>query len=848
MRRTRILTGAMGLTALVAVSAGVAISSARAQAPPAPQLVSATILVNNYRQTERSTVQFTFNEPVALNGPASSYLRGFALGTLGIHPVAASIEPNGFIVEADYGPKVNVGMFEQASVRAGAVVSTQAHAANDPAAARLTVTSEPTTSAPDLRGADAFNVGPAEGGAALPSRADQMEFFFDKPVERIVPSDFGYYPPGSTTPVMGTSIPAGGFTPGATSVTIAFPGTPGAGASGAFTLRGAAVGRNGMPSPVRLSNGDASGNVPGLPGLLSASDEFVASVVRVSTTRYDFTLNEAPTKVTPSDFFLYSARDGQFQGSAATVSGRTVEVTFPGVTRSTDIVLGSVIPGAATVNGVANSVGSEAVNPPAGYAAGPHLNRGIGFTPTGPSVTSSPASLKDSSCGSGDSPETNLQGQVPPVVRAAGFKGFNCNLTELGQYPAAGTTWSGGTWVGQWAGACAYLSTAGNGVMVINASDPRNPALTQTLSTPAFLNTWETLVYNPRRHLLAAASYENSWLAIYDVSDCAHPVLDASIDIGPIAKGHAGNWTPDGKTYYATQDYRGVGGRLVAIDTADPHQPKVITELSFPDGANGRPHDLSFNNSGTIAYMNQPGQFGNQQFSGPNGLVILDVSQIQHRVPHPRVTQVSTLFWNNGGQGQQTLPVTYNGQDYVITTDESGSGGVGGRAGACARGLSPFGFAQIINVNNPRRPYIVSKLRLQVDDPTKCAIADDAPNTGSFGYDSHYCNVNRLNDPTMLGCGYFESGMRLFRVTNPARPAEIGYFNPPPGHATSSEHALFSPVAESQTDWASSPPVFVGCTVWDQFQDNGYIMMKITHGPGKRLCKADSATADASLQ
>ncbi len=50
------------------------------------------------------------------------------------------------------------------------------------------------------------------------------------------------------------------------------------------------------------------------------------------------------------------------------------------------------------------------------------------------------------------------------------------------------------------------------------------------------------------------------------------------------------------------------------------------------------------------------------------------------------------------------------------------------------------------------------------------------------------------------------------------------------------------------TDWASSPPVFVGCDIWDQFQDNGYIFLKITHGPAKQLCKADSRTANSSLQ
>ena len=89
--------------------------------------------------------------------------------------------------------------------------------------------------------------------------------------------------------------------------------------------------------------------------------------------------------------------------------------------------------------------------------------------------------------------------------------------------------------------------------------------------------------------------------------------------------------------------------------------------------------------------------------------------------------------------------------------------------------------------------------------------------------------------------------MRLYDIANPKKPSEIGYFNPPPGHATASEHRARRR-RSTQTDWASSPPVFVGCNIWDQFQDNGYIFMKITHGPAKSLCKVDSCTANSNLR
>ena len=238
MRAKRLSLGLITVGALVlAVVIPLSVSSAGAQTPGAPTLVSATILANNYKMGERSIVQFTFSKKVTLpngdsgvgtllvdNSPAD--LAKFSLAS-GTHPIAASIEENGFIVEADFPPSVNVGMFENAAVKAGAVASNPGAVPSQAGTAGLTITTYGATTAPNGRADDIFTNGPAEGGSLLPPRANQIEFFFDKPIESVVPSEFGYYPPGSTTPLMGTGIPAGGFTPGSEFVTIEFPAYPG---------------------------------------------------------------------------------------------------------------------------------------------------------------------------------------------------------------------------------------------------------------------------------------------------------------------------------------------------------------------------------------------------------------------------------------------------------------------------------------------------------------------------------------------------------------------------------------------------------------------------------------------
>ena len=74
------------------------------------------------------------------------------------------------------------------------------------------------------------------------------------------------------------------------------------------------------------------------------------------------------------------------------------------------------------------------------------------------------------------------------------------------------------------------------GVTVVDVSDPKHPYPTAYLNdTAAARSPHETLQVNQRRHLLAVAQFNGPDFAVYDVSDCRHPVLKADI---------AGGWQP----------------------------------------------------------------------------------------------------------------------------------------------------------------------------------------------------------------------------------------------------------------------------------------------------------------
>ncbi|HEY2832435.1 MAG TPA: hypothetical protein VGJ14_08430 [Sporichthyaceae bacterium] len=450
-------------------------------------------------------------------------------------------------------------------------------------------------------------------------------------------------------------------------------------------------------------------------------------------------------------------------------------------------------------------------------------------------------------CGAGSSPETGMQGQVPLADRQSGRskQGYSCNLTLLGQYQGEGTTWVNPQYKN-----CAYNATSffglgrkkSEGVQVIDVADPKHPRLTAHLTSPAMLtDTWESLKVNEARGLLAGVSVGPvvGTLAfdVYDIAkDCAHPTLlnsFASSDetLPATTYNHEGQWSPDGKTYWSSGL---AGGTLTAIDVADPTHPSIAGIASI-----GRAnHGFELSPDGNRMYLTTA--FG-------AGVEILDVSEIQARKPAPVVRELGSVFW--GGTetvGQHTIPVSWQGKPYLVAVDELAGEDI-----------------HIIDISDETKPTIVRQLQLEVSRPENAAaVAPDVAHNGAFGYDAHYCAVDRRVDPTALACGFFQSGVRVFDIHDPLNPREMAYFNPPArvgenDRLLGSEHAAhpvtyagnlsgirdagpgvvanWNQPADLTADWCSSPPRFVGADqLWVSCQDNGFLALRFTNQAYRR--------------
>ncbi|HVA61508.1 MAG TPA: hypothetical protein VNG13_13370 [Mycobacteriales bacterium] len=503
------------------------------------------------------------------------------------------------------------------------------------------------------------------------------------------------------------------------------------------------------------------------------------------------------------------------------------------------VIAGPRVPGVRLLAGVAALM---LLSAGAGVGA---AAAGSGSLLVGPNATVPPAH-----CGSGSVPEDGVQGEVPLKDRQDGRSqlGYRCNLVLVGQYQGVGAGWQNA-----WYGNCDYYDTAQNttapGVQVIDASNPAHPQPTARLTSPAMLGPWESLKVNQPRGLLGAvAAYDGAgqgplFFDVYSVkTDCAHPTLLSSTPMD-VPFGHEGNWAPDGMTYYGST---ASAGTLAAIDVSNPALPRLLNVFRVGTIT----HGLSVSDDGNTLYA---ADIVGSSGSG-NGLEIYDVSQIQSRSAAPVTTEIGHVYWTDGSTAQSTIPISYHGHPYILFFDEGGAGSSLSTTGV------PAGAARIIDIANPAAPKIISVLRLAIQTPkyAKQNQAEVAGN-GGFGYEAHYCVVDREHDPTAVACGYFQSGIRVFDIRNPYQPREIAYFNPPAqvakhGQLPGSEHAggvtNIAQPPNLTADWCTSQIRFDTAAdgsheLWAQCQDNGFMVLKFTNGVYPLPALPASGTAGA---
>jgi hypothetical protein len=464
------------------------------------------------------------------------------------------------------------------------------------------------------------------------------------------------------------------------------------------------------------------------------------------------------------------------------------------------------------------------------------LTLGVGWTASGVfgATDSGPApSVPTADCGPGSMPETSIQGRVPKADYESGRAalGYTCNTEEVGHQGSSGgfktlryTDSQGHT--------CAFydstlligrdivqgiLTGDGQGVVVLDMTDPAHPVRTANLTSPAMLTPHESLLLNEPRGLLAAemgtAATLPGVLDVYDVrTDCRHP-RKLSTTLSSLF-GHESGFSPDGRTWYAS----GAAAGFAAIDLSDPRHPHTIFQQ-----LGVQYHGMRLSDDGRTLYA---AHIGNPTLSGltGGGLRVLDVSQIQDRVPHPKVPVLSTITWHGVSIPQVAEPFVRDGHQYLFEVDEFVD--LFSAQGLSDLSHAPVGAARIIDVDDPRHPVIVSDVRLAVHQPdnrTDEQFKDPGASFPAQGYAAHYCGVPTRDNPDIAGCSMILSGLRLFDIRDVTHPREVAYFNKPVVKPTK----VFGTGAYAMSEPAWDP---ANDSVWYTDTNSGFYVVKLTNG------------------
>jgi hypothetical protein len=368
-----------------------------------------------------------------------------------------------------------------------------------------------------------------------------------------------------------------------------------------------------------------------------------------------------------------------------------------------------------------------------------------------------PAATPGIACDEGSLPETGMQGDIPQsdlddnAPNERWRKGYTCN-TRLVSHIGSGGGYRVERYVDGSGHECAYFDSGtlfpntvhadGSGVVVADMSNRSKPRIATTLVTPAMLTPHESLRLNQRRGLLVAvagnpAAYPGV-MDVYSVKEnCLQPQLLSSTPLGVL--GHESAFSPDGRTFYSNSNM----AQMTVIGLEDPTSPQLLW-----NGFDWAPHGASVSTDGNTMFVAGG-------WDGGRGLVVLDVSDINRRVPDPQIRELSHITWPELAIPQNATPFRSHGHDYVIETDEFGGGS------------DPVGAARIINVDNLKAPYVVSHLRLQIHNH----------NTTGTERSAHYCTVPSRIDPTIVACSMLYSGLRVFDIGDVAHPVEAAYAN-----------------------------------------------------------------------
>ncbi|HVV37259.1 MAG TPA: hypothetical protein VHC63_11695 [Acidimicrobiales bacterium] len=390
----------------------------------------------------------------------------------------------------------------------------------------------------------------------------------------------------------------------------------------------------------------------------------------------------------------------------------------------------------------------------------------VGASLLAPANYAGAATPRATNCGRNDRPETGVQGEVPLRDQLDGraLQGYNCGLALVGHVALKGASANMA-----WAGHCAYVATVGEGVNVVDVSNPQHPKRTAQLhhlTTDVDIETIAAQQVGNRAVLVVGRYGEyapqplTAPMDIYDASNCAHPKFLTTFHWPENT--HNLTITPDGTRVFSTLP-------LQEADIHDPRHPRFLGNLEnalvggpLTDGRiQVSSHDVATSPDGNTIY------FGGQTPMS-TGAMIADVTDYPRRKPR--------LVMKAAGRAHSVDAATIGNRNYIVHSEESIASVAAN--GCINQNLNPIaGAAQpwISDVTDPAHPKMrISRLTLAINQPHNCVRELGDGENASV----HYHDVDDPQHTTFVMASMWNAGVRIFDVRDPWHPREVAYFNP----------------------------------------------------------------------
>lgn len=303
----------------------------------------------------------------------------------------------------------------------------------------------------------------------------------------------------------------------------------------------------------------------------------------------------------------------------------------------------------------------------------------------------------------------------------------------------------------------AHFGPSGMGTSILDVTDATQPELVTQWRAPANTHNHKVQVADGlllTNHERFRSDYPwSAGMAIYDLAD-------------PFDPQQIGFWDSTGlgvhRIVYEGGDYAylsatpdGYLGRIwMIIDISDPSAPIEKGRWWWPGQwqAGGEvanwPEEQSWNTHHAMVH-------GDRAYVGlwDGGMVILDISDLE------KPATISHLNWDEGGETHTVLPLP--GRDVAVVTDEATTDGCDG----------PPHMVRVVDISDETAPEVIAI----------CPEPEGDFCDRGLRFGAHCLHENRpgsYRSTRLMFATYFNAGLRVYDVADPAHPVEAGHYIP----------------------------------------------------------------------